>query len=180
MKKKTHILCNAVIFFPLLLSNSILDIFIYINIILFSVFPDLDYTQKRSVFQIIPKLVSMLFLRKLKHRDLFHTLLGSFLGVLLVTWPYFFFLNNKAFYAIGFIYLSVVVHIYLDSLTVSGVKPFEPFSSKIFRGNLTNKESAEIMIILILFQVIFLLLGLKKDVLFLSNLLVLLLLKFVF
>ncbi|MEM1988787.1 MAG: metal-dependent hydrolase [Candidatus Woesearchaeota archaeon] len=180
MKFKEHLAINAITFFPLLLfAESFLDVFIYINILIFAIIPDLDYYKKFSILKIFPFLLSLFFLRKPKHRDVFHSIFSSLLVSFLLPLLYLFFLKFDQYLTIVFYcFLSYSLHLLLDSFTVSGVKPFLPFSEKKFSGSLRNTTTILILIILLIAQIVLYPI-LRKETIIFANFLLIFCLRFI-
>jgi len=100
------------------------QILFLIFLLFFSVFPDIDEKSSRisKKTKILSRPISFLF----KHRGLFHTVYFP-----LVLFLLFFIINEELGIAVLAGYLS---HLFLDSLTKSGVRIFKPFFKLKFYG----------------------------------------------
>lgn len=98
------------------------QILFLIFLLFFAVFPDID--EKTSKISKKIKLLSYPINFIFKHRGFFHTIYLPLILFLL-----FFIVNKILSIAILAGYLS---HLFLDSLTKSGIKPFKPFKLKFY------------------------------------------------
>ena len=109
--------------------------------IFFSILPDIDKRNSKigKRFKFLSYPIELL----LGHRGLFHTIYIPILAFLL------FFLFNNAVYGIG-AFVGYFSHLDLDSLTISGIKPFYPLINKKIKGFIKTNSNLEFVLFLII------------------------------
>ena len=142
----THLLLGVALF--LLASRFFPEMYSVISLLLVlfgSILPDIDeqHSKMNQWSGILGRIIAFLF----KHRGFFHSLL--FLGILAgLLWYAGFGLYGLAL-SVGFF-----AHLMGDSLTPLGIRPFYPFSLKVFRGPIRVGGVVEMMMMLGLIVII--------------------------
>lgn len=105
-----------------------------------SILPDIDHPASKLGKKF--KLLGWIF----GHRKLFHTIFPP----LVIGLPLLF-INNILFHSLIFGYF---VHLFLDALTIKGIKPFYPINNSIIRGWIKTGSFLEYIIMMLLLGVL--------------------------
>lgn len=127
--------------------------------ILGSLIPDIDHRQSKIGNKM--KITSFIINKLCKHRGITHTpLLYMILSVifLLPTILSDNFLNTFYFNLVFGIFIGIISHLFLDSLTISGIPLLYPFTKKKFHllNYSTNRKEYLPKILILLFTAVFL------------------------
>ena len=137
-----------------LVSLNFLDInnkiLFFLIIVLFSIFPDIDYTKSKigKKNKLISGIINFIF----GHRGLIHTIY-----IPLILFIIFYSLNKEIGIAILLGYFS---HLFMDALTKQGINPLYPIIDKRIKGFFkTNSFLEKILFLAIVFMDLYLLLN---------------------